>query len=122
MGLCAATAGELSGEIDATVEAKATILIKVDVQSLEISRGVDDTDISGLDEVVCDNQVLLVRSNLDVVGTNSGLVLIGVIETLDVVEVANVQSGDVVGSCQSEVDKLSILGDVGAVEGLIYVT
>lgn len=115
MGFSTTAAGELFVEVDGTVEAKAAVLIEVDIKSLKVSRGVDDTDVSSLNEVVCDNQVLLVRSNLDVVGADGGLVLIGVIQSLDIVEIADIKSCNVVCGGQSKVDVFAILGDVGAV-------
>lgn len=49
-------------------------------------------------------------------GTNDGLILIGVIKTLDVVEVGNIEGSDVVAESDGEVSKLSIVADV-AVDG-----
>lgn len=90
MRLSTTTIGELLGEVNRAVEGKATVLLEVDVERLEVSRGVDDTDVASLDEVVGDDQVLLVGSDLQIVRSDSRLVLIGVIQTLDVVEVADV--------------------------------
>lgn len=90
MRLSTTTIGELLGEVNRAVERKAAILFKVDVERLEVSRGVDDTNVASLDEVVGDDQVLLVRCDLDIVRSDGRLILIGVIQTLDVVEVANV--------------------------------
>lgn len=90
MRLSTTTIGELLGEVNRAVEGKAAVLLEVDVERLEVSRGVDDTDVASLDEVVGDDQVLLVGSDLQIVRSDSRLVLIGVIQTLDVVEVADV--------------------------------
>lgn len=90
MRLSTTTIGELLGEVNRAVERKAAVLLEVDVERLEVSRGVDDTDVASLDEVVGDDQVLLVGSDLQIVRSDSRLVLIGVIQTLDVVEVADV--------------------------------
>lgn len=90
MRLSTTTIGELLGEVNRAVEGKAAVLLEVDVERLEVSRGVDDTNVASLDEVVGDDQVLLVGSDLQIVRSDSRLVLIGVIQTLDVVEVADV--------------------------------
>lgn len=45
-------------------------------------------------------------------GSNDGLVLIGVIQALDVVEVGNVESSDVVAESKGEVGELSVVRDV----------
>jgi hypothetical protein len=106
--------GKLLVEVNSAVERKASILLEINVKSLEVSWGIDDTNLASLDEVISDNQVLLVRSDLDVMGSDGGLVLIGVIETLDVVQVTNVKGGDMVGGGQGSVEVLAILADVGA--------
>lgn len=53
------------------------------------------TYISGLDKVPRHKQVLLVRRNLDVVWPDDRLVLVGVVETLDVSQVGDIESSDV---------------------------
>lgn len=116
MGLGTTAALKLLAKVNSTVEAQATIVVDIDVQRLEVSRSVDNTDLAGLHKVVGDNQVLLVRSDLDVVRAHGRLVLIGVVQTLDVVEVADVKSGNVVGSGEGQVDEAAILTDVGAGE------
>lgn len=85
--LRATTVGKLPGEVDGAVEAERAIIVDVNVQRLEVGGSVDDTDIAGLDKVVGDDYVLLVGSDLDVVGSDGGLVLIRVIKALDVVQV-----------------------------------
>lgn len=60
--------------------------------------------------------MLLVRSNLDVVRSDGGLVLIGVVKALDIVQVADVEGGDVVGRGEGQVEEAAILADVGAGE------
>lgn len=45
-------------------------------------------------------------------GSDDGLVLIGVIQTLDVVEVGNVESSNVVAEGEGEVGELSVIRDV----------
>jgi hypothetical protein len=45
---------------------------------------------------------------------NSRLILIGVVKTFDIVKIGDIKGSDVVGGCESKVDKFTILGDVGA--------
>lgn len=112
--LSSTAVGELLAEVDGSVEGKTSILLEINVKGLEVSRGVDDTNLACLHEVIGDNQVLLVRGDLDVVGSHGGLVLIGVIKALNVVQVADVKGGNVVGGGQSGVEVLAVLTDVGA--------
>lgn len=65
--------------------------------------------------------MLLVGSDLDIVRADSGLVLIRVIKTLDIVQITDVQSSDVIGSGQSEIDEAAVLGDIGAVGSIVSV-
>ena len=88
--LSTTTVGELLAEVDSPVKAQATIIIDIDVQRLEVSRGIDDADLAGLNKVIGDHEVLLVRSDLDIMRTHGGLVLVGIIQALDVVQVADV--------------------------------
>lgn len=99
MRLGTATVRKLAAEVDAAVKAEAAVIVNVDVQGVEVGRGVDEADLAGLHEVVGDSDVLLVGGYLDVVRADGGLVLVRVVEALDVVEVADVQGGDVVGGC-----------------------
>lgn len=110
------TVGELLAKVDSPVEAQATVIVDVDVKRFEISRGIDDTNLAGLNKVVGNHDVLLVGSNLDVVGSDGGLVLIRVVQTLDVVQVADVEGGDVVGGGEGQVEEASVLADVGTGE------
>lgn len=106
---------ELLAEINRPVEVQAAIVVEVDIQCLEVSRRVDNSNVSGLDKVVGDDKMPLVRRDLDIVRANGGLVLVWVIQALDVVQVANVEGSNVVGSGQGEVEETAILGDIGAV-------
>lgn len=90
MRLSTTAIGKLLREVNRAVEREAAVLLEVDVERLEVSRGVDDTNVASLDEVVGDDQVLLVRSDLEIVRSYGRLILIGVIQTLNVVEVADV--------------------------------
>lgn len=87
---------KLLTKIDCPVEAQATILIQVDIERLEISWCVDQTDLTGLHEVIRDEEMLLVRRHLDIVRADGWLILIWVIQTLDVVQIADVEGCDVV--------------------------
>jgi len=112
--LAAAAVGELAAEVDGAVEAQAAVVEDVDVQRLEVGGGVDDADRARLHKVVGHEQVLLVGRDLDVVRADGRLVLVGVVETLDVVQVADVEGGNVVGGGEGQVDEAAVLGDVGA--------
>ena len=101
-------------EVNGPVEVQTAILVEINVQRLEVSRRVNDTDVAGLHKIVGDDDMLLVRRDLDVVGTDGGLLLIGVIQTLDVVQVADVKSSDMICGGQGEIDETAVLGDIGA--------
>lgn len=64
MGLGTTTVGELAREVDTAIETEAAIVQDVNVESLEVGRGVDDADVSRLHEVVGDEEVLLVGRDL----------------------------------------------------------
>lgn len=113
MRLGATTALVEVGEVNGAVEAQGTVLLNVNVKGLEVGRGVDDADLTGLDEVVGDDKMLLVGGDLEVVGTDGGLDGVGVIETLDVVKVGDVEGSDVVGGGQGEVGEAAVLGEIG---------
>jgi hypothetical protein len=70
------------------------------------------TYISTLDKVPSNEQVLLVRRDLDIVRSDDRLDLVRVVETLDVVEVRNVEGRHVVAQRQGEVGKLAVVGEV----------
>jgi len=82
--LSTTTLRKLFAEINGPVKAQASIIVDINVQRLEISRSVDDTNVSGLHKVVGDDEMLLIRRDFDIVRTNGGLLLIWVIQTLDV--------------------------------------
>ena len=92
------TSRELLVKVNGAVEAETAVVVDVDVQGLEVSRGVDVADLPGLHKVIRDHNVLLVRCDLDVVRANRWLHFVRVIQTLDVIQVANVKSRDVVCS------------------------
>lgn len=74
---------------------------------------VDDGDGTSLDEVSDNEEVLLVRGDLEVMGSENGLVSVGVIETLGVVQVRDINSGDVATLGEGKVSELAIVGDIG---------
>jgi hypothetical protein len=114
------TAGsEVLREVDRAVEGEGTVLFDVDPETLVVTDGVEVTDGTGLDEVVGDSQVLLIGGDLDVVRTNNGLLHVGVIETLDVVEVGDIKLSDVVASGAGEVGEATVRGDVRVDGGVV---
>lgn len=108
---------KLPREINGPIEAQSAIGQHVNVQGLVVTGRVQDADVARLHEVVGDEEVLLVRGELDVVRAEGGLFLVWVVEALDGVEVGDVEGGDVVGGCEGEVGEAAVLGDVGAVRG-----
>lgn len=58
--------------------------------------------------------MLLIWCDLDVVGSNSRLHGIRVIQSLNVVEIRDVKGGDVVCGCESEISKFAVLGYIRA--------
>jgi len=84
-------------KVNRTVKVQRAIGVDVDVQRLEIGRGIDEADVARLHEIICDDDVFLVRCDLDVVRADARLHFVGVVETLDVGEVGNVEGCDVVG-------------------------
>lgn len=114
MRLGSTTSRELLAKVNGAVEVETAIVVDVDVQGLEVSRSIDVPDLPGLHEVIRDDNVLLVRCDLDVVRANRWLLFVGVIQALDVVQVADVKSRDVVCRGQCEIEETAVLGDVGA--------
>lgn len=114
MRLRATTVGELLSEVDGAVEAERAVIVNVNVQRLEVCGSIDDTDVTSLHEVIRDDDVLLVGGDLDVVRTNGGLILIGVVKALDVVQVGDIEGSDVVGGGESDCKCLSVSQIVGA--------
>jgi len=100
-------------EINTAIEMQAPIRIDIDIQGAEIRRGVDEPDVAGLHEVIGDDDVFLVRRDLDVVRADGGLRHGRIVETLDGGEIADVEGGDVVGGREGEVCEGTVLGDVG---------
>lgn len=112
MRLGTTTVGKVDWQVDGAVEVEGAVFVDVDVQSLEIGGRVNDADVTGLDEVIGDDDVLLIGSDLDVMGADGGLDSVGVVETLDVVQIGDVERSDVVGGRQGEVGEAAVLCDV----------
>jgi hypothetical protein len=51
---------KLPRKINAAVEIQTSVIIDIDIQSFEICWSIDEADVSGLDEIVRDNNVLLI--------------------------------------------------------------
>ena len=113
MRLGSSTVGKLPREVNRPIEAQSTIIKDINIQSLVIRWGVHNADLSCLNEVISDNDMLLIWSDLDVMGSDSWLILIGVVETLDVIEVGDVESGDVVRGGEGEVEEFTVGGEIG---------
>lgn len=103
---------ELRQEVNAAIKAQATIRQDINPLSLEISRSINNRDISGLNKVISNKQVLLIRRNLDVVRTNNSLVRVGIIKTLDVVQIRDIEGCNVVAECEREISEFAVGRDV----------
>lgn len=79
MRLSTTTIGEFHREVYRTVEVETTVRKNVNPLSLEVRRSVDNANVTGLHEVVRDEEVLLVWRHLDVVWAYDPLVLVWVI-------------------------------------------
>lgn len=86
-------------EINAPVKRQGAVVVNVNVLRLVVSRRVNKADVAGLQEIVRDDQMLLIRSNFDIVRPNDGLVLIRIVEALRVAYIRDVDGGDVVSCC-----------------------
>ena len=99
-------------KVNRPIEAQRAVGQDINPLRLEVRRGVHDADLARLHEVIRDQQVLLVGRDLEVVRSDDALVLVRVVETLDVVEVGDVEGGDVVAEREREVGPLAVVGDV----------
>jgi len=114
MGLGSSISREIGIEVNGTVEVQRSIKVNIDVQSFEVSRSVDKSDVAGLHKVIGNNDVFLIRCNLDIMRADGGLHLIWVIETLDIIKIGDVEGRDVVGGGAGEVSKFTVFCDIGA--------
>ena len=100
-------------EVDAAIEVQATIVIDIDVQRAVIRGRVDQPDLARLEEVISDDEMLLVGGEFQEMGADGVLDLLGVVETDGVVEVGDVEGGDVVAGGVGEVGEAGVVRDVG---------
>lgn len=114
MGPSTATISKLLREVNGAVELKAAIVQNIKVESFEICWNIDNTNIAGLDKVIGDEKMLLIRRHLYVVRADCWLVLIRIIEALNIVQVADIEGGNVVSLADSCVEVFSVLGKIGA--------
>jgi len=110
---------ELLLKINAAIEVQAAIRIDVNVQRSVVSWRVNESNVPSLHEVIGDDDVFLIRSNLDIMRTDGRLNGVWIVETHDVVQVADVEGCDVVVCCQGEVGEAAVLGDIGAGRSLV---
>jgi hypothetical protein len=94
------TLSKITLKIDRSIKVQTSIRVDINIQSLEVSRCINQPNFTSLNKVIRNNDVFLIRRHFNVVGTDGGLDFIGVVETLDVVEVRNVEGGDVVCRCE----------------------
>lgn len=83
-------------EVDGAVEVERAVLLNIDPLRLEVGGRIDDGDGTRLQEIVGDQEMLLIWSDLDVVWSDNALALVGVVETFDVVEVGDIQGRNVI--------------------------
>ena len=105
MRLSSSAISKFALKVNAAVEAEGPVWQQINVQSLVIRRSIDDPNVACLHEVVGHDKMLLVWSDFNVVRTDRWLVLVRVVEALHVVEVADIERCDVVGSGQSDCEK-----------------
>ena len=110
---CSARNRKLSLETDGAIEAQPNIRLNINVLCVEVRRRIDKLDVSSLRKVIRDDDVLLIGSDLDIMRADNRLVLIRIIEALDVVQIRDIEGGDVVGGSQRLVCKSAVFGQVG---------
>ena len=106
------TFGELLRETYGASKLKASIWIDVCVVNLIIGWRIDDADLACLQEVIDDDDMLLVGSNLNEVRSNCWVHRGRIIETLRVVDVRNVELGDMVAGGSGKVGEFAVFGDI----------
>ena len=97
MRLRAPTVRKSGLKINAAIKMQGAIGIDVDVEAPVVGGGVDVADVAGLHKVVGHHNVFLVRGDFDVMRAQRRLLLVGVVEALWVVEIGDVERGDVIG-------------------------
>jgi len=115
MRFCSTSAlSKLLLEINGAIKMQASISIDINIQRLKVSRGVDQTDITCLNKIIRNDDMFPIQGNFNVMRTNGRLNGIGIIETLDIVEVGDVEGSYAIIGCNGEVGKFAVLADVGA--------
>lgn len=59
--------------------------------------------------------MFLIWGNLDIVRPNCGLVLVRIVESLDVAQITDIESCNVIRGCQSEIEEAAVLANIGAI-------
>lgn len=59
--------------------------------------------------------MFLIRSNFDIVRSDCRLVLIWIIKSLDIVEITDIESSNMICGGQSEIKEAAVLANIGAV-------
>lgn len=113
VGSGAATVRKDSWEVDGSVEAEAAVVEDIDILSHVVGGGVQNTNVTSLDKVIGNDDVLLVWRDLQVVRSDNWLYFAVGIESLDVVEIGYVQLIDVVGSGGRNIHVFGVFGDGG---------
>lgn len=107
-----AVLGKDALKVNRAIEAQRAVRVNVDPVALVVSGRVEHRNVARLHKVARHQQVFLVRRDLNVVWADDGLLFIWVVESLDVVEVRNVEGRNVVAQRQGEVGQLAVVGDV----------
>lgn len=107
-----ATLRELLQEINTAIEAQAAIVEDINPLRLEVGGRVNNADIARLDKIIRNEQVLLIRADLDIMRSDNALVCLRVVQPLDMVQVADVERRDVVAEREREVGEFPVGRDV----------
>lgn len=84
MRLSSSAIGIRPSEINRAIKVQGTVRVDVNIERLEVCRGIDQANLPRLHKVVGDDNVLLVRSDFDVMRANGRLGLVRVVEALGV--------------------------------------
>ena len=98
-------------EIDTPVEMQGPIRVDVDIEGFEVSRSVDEPDLSCLHKVIGDDDVLLIRRDLDIVGSDGRLDLIWIIEALHILQIGDIEGCDMIARCVGSFVKCQLILD-----------
>ena len=111
--LRASAVRKVLSNVDASVEVQAPIGVDVDVLQLVIGGRVDKANIAGLQEVIARNEVFLVGRHFHGVRARDGLVDVGIVETLGVGDIRDIEGRDVVACCVGVCCKLARVVECG---------